>query len=81
MLTPGDGNFYVVTIDAVADPTPPRLEPDGRPTRDLQEEIRELIKSMGDMSEVELAEQVHRRVIIHLCYSCFREWIESPAAQ
>jgi hypothetical protein len=81
ILEPGDGNFYVVTIDAVADPTPPRLEHNMRSDRDLQQEIRQLINQLEGMSEREAVDQVHRRVVIHLCLRCYGEWIENPAGR
>jgi len=80
ILKPGEGNFYVATIDAVADPTPPRLEP-ASSQRDLQQEIREIIHKLEGMSEREMEDQVHRRVIIHLCQRCFGDWIENPAGR
>ena len=81
ILRAGEGNFYVATIDAVADPTPPHLDHDQLSNRDLQQEIRDLIGQLEGMSERELVDQVHRRVIIHLCQRCFRDWIENPAGR
>jgi hypothetical protein len=77
----GEGNFYVVTIQAVADPTPPHFQPDQRTARDLQEEIQALIQRMGEMSERELVDQVHRRLVIYLCRTCFEAWIENPTSR
>ena len=78
-LTPGEGNFYVVRIEAFADPTPPPIRPDERGEMDLNDEFSRLIERMKDMSEQELMDQVHRRLVIHLCGACYREWIEDPA--
>ena len=77
-LTPGEGNFYVVRIEAFADPTPPRIT-----AEDLREnvsrQIDELIEQMRDATERELMDQVFRRLTIHLCGPCYRTWIEDPA--
>lgn len=79
-LTPGEGSFYVVRIEAFADPTPPTIdldEDEGRPS--VSDEIERLIDQMKGMSERELMDQVHRRLTIHLCGPCYRRWIEDPA--
>ncbi|HUE75116.1 MAG TPA: hypothetical protein VMP01_29880 [Pirellulaceae bacterium] len=78
MVPLGRGEFYVVQIDAVADPTPPELTRDASP-RDLKHEWRELVAELADLSPQEALDQVHRRVIIHLCTACYNEWIENPA--
>jgi hypothetical protein len=74
-LQPGTGTFYRVTIEAVADPTPPVLE---QPEGDLRERIERLIAQMSDLSEREAMDQVHRRLTLYLCIPCYREWIEDP---
>ncbi len=76
-LRPGRGDFYVVRIEAFADPTP-TTDPDGRETFDPGEEIDRLIRQMEGMSERELMDQVHRRMTIHLCGACYAAWIEDP---
>jgi hypothetical protein len=78
MLALGRGEFYVVQIDAVADPTPPELTREDL-DRDFKREWRELVAELKDLSSQEALDQVHRRVIIHLCNGCYREWIENPA--
>jgi hypothetical protein len=78
MLALGRGEFYVVEIDAVADPTPPELTREDL-DRDFKREWRELVAELKDLSSQEALDQVHRRVIIHLCNGCYREWIENPA--
>ena len=77
-LRPGDGNFYQVTIDAVADPAPPHADilP---PPAELRLEIEQLLQQLHDLSEREALDQVHRRQIIHLCTACYSSWIEDPA--
>ena len=80
VLTPGEGNFYVVRIEAFADPTPGNLS-DNEHGPDAGEEIDRLIEKMRHMSERELMDQVYRRMTIHLCGSCYQQWIENPAGR
>jgi hypothetical protein len=77
-LIAGRGEFYVVLIDAVADPTPPHFTPQDL-HRDIRAEIVRLLKELQNCSEHELMDQVLRRTIIHLCNPCFASWIEDPA--
>jgi hypothetical protein len=77
-LVAGRGEFYVVLIEAVADPTPPDVTEEDL-QRDLRGEMERLIKELGKYSERELMDQVLRRTVIHLCNACFGEWIEDPA--
>ncbi|MGA2258890.1 MAG: hypothetical protein ABSG53_29835 [Thermoguttaceae bacterium] len=78
-LTPGTGNFYVVRIEALADPSPPRLSEEDL-EHDHRAEIERLIKGMRDLSERELVDQVYRRLILYLCGPCYRQWIEDPVS-
>jgi hypothetical protein len=76
-LTPGEGNFYVIKIEAVADPSPPIItEEDLR--RDIRDEIDRLFAQLRDLTEQEDLDQVHRRVVLYLCGPCYRRWIENP---
>ena len=77
-LIPGKGNFYIVRIEAFADPTAPRVDA-GDAEIDPGEEIDHLIETMREMSDQELMDQVHRRLTIHLCLPCYSRWIENPA--
>ncbi len=76
-LTPGTGDFYVVRIEAVADPTPPEFSEEDL-QRDPRAELDELLEQLRDVSEREAMDQVYRRVTIHLCTPCYRKWIENP---
>ncbi len=76
-LTPGDGSFYVVKIEAFADPTPPRLDT-ADPLAEISADIDALIEQMRDLSEQELMDQVYRRVVVLLCRPCYEHWIEDP---
>ena len=77
-LEPGRGDFYLIRIEAFADPTPPVFdEQDLR--RDIRGELRELVEQLEDLSAQESMDQVHRRLTIYLCGPCYRLWIENPA--
>ena len=76
-LEPGRGEFYVVTIEAIADPTPPSF--DGSDLeRDYRADWREIVAALKDTSPQEALDQVYRRLTLYLCGPCYREWIENP---
>jgi hypothetical protein len=77
-LHPGSGDFFQVTIDAVADPTPPTVATDDSPA-ELRRQIEQLLGQMQNVSAREALDQVHRRLVIHLCGPCYQLWIENPA--
>ncbi|MHC4413965.1 MAG: hypothetical protein ACYS0G_01645 [Planctomycetota bacterium] len=77
-LIPGEASFYVVRIEAFADPTPPSLSLD-EPLTEISAEIDRLIERARDMSEQELMDQVYRRLTLFLCIPCYQNWIERPA--
>lgn len=77
-LHPGRGDFYVVRIEALADPAPPAFS-EADLARDPRAEIAALLARMEGQSERELSEQVYRRLVLHLCLPCYRQWIENPA--
>jgi hypothetical protein len=77
-LEPGRGDFYVVNIEAIADPTPPSFSGEEL-TRDYRADWRQIVAALKDVSPQEALDQVYRRVVIHLCNACYREWIEDPA--
>jgi len=79
-LQPGDGNFFVVHIEAVADPTPPSFTHEDL-QRDFNKEFNRLVEELSDYSERELMDQVHRQTTIHLCNQCFARWIENPTGE
>jgi len=76
-LVPGEGSFYVVRIEAFADPTPPEFT-DEDLRRDTRAEIDRLLTQLQDLSEQEAMDQVYRRMTIYLCAPCYRKWIENP---
>lgn len=77
-LSTGRGEFYVVSIEALADPSPPEIEP-GDLARDYRADWRATVAELADVSPREALDQVYRRVVMHLCNGCFRDWIENPA--
>jgi hypothetical protein len=77
ILTPGEGSFFVIRIEAFADPTPPDLT--GLSEGDLLREIDDLIDAVNEMSEQELMDEVYRKLTILLCRPCYRLWITNPA--
>jgi hypothetical protein len=76
-LTPGEGNFYVVRIEAFADPTPPEFTAEDL-NRDTEAEIDRLLAQLQHVSEQEAMDQVYRQLTIYLCAPCYRQWIENP---
>jgi RNase P subunit RPR2 len=81
ILAPGsthDGAFFVVRIEAFADPTPPTIS-GIESLDDLEREIDQLMDDLDEKSERELMDEIHRRLTITLCGSCYRPWIENPA--
>lgn len=76
-LEPGSGSFYLVRIEAVADPAAPDITAEDL-RGDIEQEIESLIDQMRGSSERELTDQVHRRLTLHLCNPCYTRWIEDP---
>jgi hypothetical protein len=77
-LQPGRGEFYIVRIEAVADPTPPEFDHEDL-QRDHRQEWQRLIDSLQELSPQEALDQVYRSLSITLCTTCYRVWIENPA--
>ena len=76
-LTPGQGDFYVVRLEAFADPFPPVIS-DEDFEKDHRETMRELTEQMSGLSPREAMDSVHRRMSFFLCAACYRPWIEEP---
>ena len=76
---PGRGDYYLVRIDAVADPQPPIITQEDL-DQDVGAEIERLIRRMKSMSEQQLERQVFRQKVIYLCGRCFNHWIENPVS-
>ncbi len=77
-LTPGEGSLYIVRIEALADPIPPKLSSQELEKLDFDAELRRIIDETQDMTSQELMDQVYRRLVIHLCRRCYELWIEDP---
>jgi hypothetical protein len=76
-LHPGWGELYVVSILAIADPSPPVFS-EADLARDVGAEIRHLIAKMNQLDAQQAQDQVYRRLVFHLCTSCYNRWIEDP---
>ena len=76
-LRPGQGDFFLVRIEAMADPFPPVFTEEDR-HGDSKAEISRLLDEMRDLSAREAMDQVYRRLVIYLCNPCYRQWIEDP---
>ncbi|MEW6252869.1 MAG: hypothetical protein AB1716_19705 [Planctomycetota bacterium] len=79
-LKPGRGDFYVVKIEAVADPSPPDITAEDL-QRDRTAEIERLIEKLRRLSPQEALDQVYRKLTLHLCLPCYSAWIENPAGR
>ncbi|MGQ9573861.1 MAG: hypothetical protein ACUVUC_00955 [Thermoguttaceae bacterium] len=75
---PGQGDFYVVRIEAFCDPTPPSFSKEDL-LRDPRAQIQRLLEELRDVSAQEAMDQVYRRLSLYLCTACYRQWIENPA--
>jgi hypothetical protein len=75
-LHPGRGDFYQVTIEAVADPAPPVL--DEQDPKTLRRQIEDVLERLAEVTAQEAQDQVYRRMILHLCTGCYARWIENP---
>jgi hypothetical protein len=78
-LEPGTGSYYQVTIEAIADPTPPVVTSDDLDAAAIRERLGKLYAHLRETSAQEAMDQVYRRVTIYLCQGCFQQWIENPA--
>ncbi len=77
-LQPGSGSFYQVTIEAVADPSPPVITDEDLDAAAIRDKLAILYGQLHGISAQEAMDQVYRRLQIYLCGECFREWIEEP---
>jgi hypothetical protein len=75
-LQPGSSGFYRVFIEAMADPTPPIIAEEKR--EEIRRQMDEVIARLRDVSTQEAMDQVYRRLVLYLCGTCYREWIENP---
>jgi hypothetical protein len=78
MLKPGDGSFFIVKIEAFADPSGPIADECKPSAKQLRDQLETLVKQLHSVSPQEAMDQIHRRFTIHLCKSCYPTWIENP---
>lgn len=77
-LVPGQqATFYVVNVEAYADPTGPRISGEAL-EKGGDAEMKILLKEMEEYSAQELLDMVHRKMVFHLCGRCYGAWIENP---
>jgi hypothetical protein len=79
-LRPGAGDFFRVSIAAVADPWPPTLTEEDL-ARDVRTEIEQLLARLEGLSGQEALDQVYRRLSLELCGPCYRRWVENPTGR
>ena len=72
---PGQADFFVIRVEAFADPTPPEITEDDL-QRDHRREIENLLAAMQYLSEQRAMDQVYRRKNLILCNSCCDAWME-----
>ena len=75
-LVSGRGDFYLVRIDAVADPNAPEMEP--LDEHEIARRIDALLKQLAGMSHEEAMKQVIEHKMIYLCCACYRAWMANP---
>jgi hypothetical protein len=78
-LTSGRGEYFVVRIEAVADPSPPVFD-EAEVAEVCRTKIAQLMEKLEHVTEQEANDQVHRRLTLFLCNRCFASWIESPVS-
>jgi hypothetical protein len=78
-LHPGQGDYYVVKISAVADPCPPRFSEEDL-AKDIEAEVRQVIEQLELCTPREAREQVFRQLELNLCLACLERWFDDPTA-
>lgn len=74
-LTSGRGEYYVIRIEAIADPT---FSGEDQDAAETSGQLSALFEELKGLSEQEAMDQVFRRVVLHLCTPCYNRWIENP---
>jgi hypothetical protein len=75
-LAPGRGGFYLVRIDAVADPSVPQIEP--LDDEEIARRIDALLKQLAGITHEDAMKQVIEHKTIYLCCACYRTWMDNP---
>jgi hypothetical protein len=73
----GQGEFYLVRIEAVLDPTPPEFTEEDL-ARNVTAELNDLVRRLEHLPGREAMEQIHRKLTLYLCPACYQRWIENP---
>lgn len=73
-LQPGKGNFYLINIEAIADPSPPVVTADDL-SADIRQQIEQLLNQLKGITAQEALDQVYRRLTVYLCLQCCRRWL------
>jgi hypothetical protein len=73
----GRGEYYLVDIRAVADPSPPVFTDDDL-SQDAERAIAELLSRIRALTERQLLDEIYRRKLFCLCNACYASWIEDP---
>ena len=68
-------------IDAIADPTPPRIPDKDQDIEEIRRAISSLLEKLKNQSEQEAIDQVFRTVMLTLCNACYKRWIENPTSK
>jgi hypothetical protein len=71
----GRGDYYAVSIVAVADPMPPVITDEEREA-DVSREIRRLIERLKGRKAEDLANEVVEEVSLRFCLVCFADWMD-----
>ena len=77
-LVRGRAEYYAVRIEAIADPTPPRISGKDQDLEEIRRQIAALFEKLKDRSEQEAIDQVFKIVMLTLCNACYQRWIENP---
>ena len=78
VLEPGAGTFYQVNIEAFADPAPPNVADEHLDAEAIRRQLAGLYQHLEGTSAQEAMDQVYRRLVLYLCGTCYRHWIENP---
>jgi hypothetical protein len=80
LVHPGRGDYYLVRIDADADPALPEFTEEEMAI-DYQREPRNLIGQTKSLTAEQAMNQVRRKFVLVLCIPCYSSWIDNPVAR
>ena len=79
-LQRGRGQFFIVLIHAVADPSAPELDAYDTEIAALRKQYLELIAASKNKSEAEAMHEVFAKRTLTLCCPCYEVWLENPCS-